>query len=403
MGEFHCKVADARGQVFTQVELATSEAEVRQRLNEKGLHVYSIRSRGLPVLSWSWSRAPRRRFSAENLQLFNQQFVTLIRAGLPILRALDLLTERTKRPGLRAVLEDIRQRIRGGESLSEAFEAQGIFSQVYTTSLLAGERSGNLAGVLDYFIAYQKVTGSVRRRLLTALVYPALLVGVAAGVLSYVTLYVIPRFSELYAEMNVPLPALTVAVVSVALNLRAYLILVVLLVLAAVGGLVAMARSDAGAQALDRTRLKLPFLGDTLLKFRLAQFCRTLSTLLTGGIPLVPSLEVSAGAMESPALRQAMSRAAQQVREGQSLNKALGGSGLVPDLVTEMIEVGESTGALPQMLNSVAEFYEEELNTRLTRLLALVEPLLLLVMGATILVILVALYLPIFSVGGAVR
>ncbi|MGH9862158.1 MAG: type II secretion system F family protein [Candidatus Acidiferrales bacterium] len=403
MREFHCKVADARGRVFIQVERGNSEAEVRQRLNEKGLHVYSIRPRGLPVLTWSWNRAPRRRFSAESFMLFNQQFVTLIRAGLPILRALDLLAERTKRPGLRAVLEDIRQRVRGGESLSEAFEAQGIFPQVYTSSLLAGERSGNLAGVLDYFIAYQKVTGSVRRRLLTALVYPALLVAVAAGVISWVTLYVIPRFAELYAEMNVPLPALTVAVVTAALNIRAYLILLVLLALAAVGGLVAMARSEAGAQALDRARMKLPLLGDTLLKFRLAQFCRTLSTLLSGGIPLVPSLEVSAGAMESPALRQAMNRAAQQVREGQSLNRALGGSGLVPDLVTEMIEVGESTGALPQMLNSVAEFYEEELNTRLTRLLALVEPLLLLVMGGTILVILVALYLPIFSVGSAVR
>jgi len=165
----------------------------------------------------------------------------------------------------------------------------------------------------------------------------------------------------------------------------------------------AIAQVEAGAQALDRARMKLPLLGDILLKFRLAQFSRTLGTLLTGGIPLVPSLEVSAGAMESPALKRIIETAAVRVSEGQSLNTALAGTGIIPDLISEMIEVGESTGALPQMLVSVAEFYEEELNTKLARLLALVEPLLLVVMGATILVILVALYLPIFSIGSAVR
>lgn len=403
MPNFLCRVADARGHVFTQVEEAGTEAEVRHRLTEKGLYIHSIRSRGLPVLAWSLTGPPRHRFSADDFVLFNQQFVTLIRAGLPILRALDLLADRTTRSGLRAVLDDIRHRVRGGDSLSEAFAAQGLFSEVYTSSLLAGERSGNLAGVLDQYIAYQKVTGSVRRRLLTALVYPALLVVVAAAVLSYVTLHVIPRFAELYSEMNVALPALTVAVVSVALNLRASLLVVLLLVATLVVVYLVVSRSEAGAQTLDRARMNLPLVGDIVLKFRLAQFCRTLNTLLSGGIPLVPSLEVSAGALESPALRRAMEIAARQVTEGQSLHAALAGTGIVPTLVTEMIEVGEGTGALPQMLTSVAEFYEEELNTQLTRLMALVEPLLLLVMGGTILVILVALYLPIFSIGGAVR
>ena len=403
MASFLCRVADTRGHIFTQVEEAGTEAEVRQRLSERGLYVYSVRGHGLPALSWNFTRSGRSGFSADNFLLFNQQFVTLVRAGLPILRALDLLAERTTRPGLRAVLDDIRQRVKGGASLSDAFAAQGLFSEVYTSALLAGERSGNLAGVLDQFIIYQKVTGSVRRRLLTALVYPALLVVVAAAVLSYVTLFVIPRFSELYSEMNTDLPPLTVAVVTIALNLRASILVFLLLLASVVTALVLIGRSEAGAQALDRGRMKLPLLGDILLKFRLIQFCRTLATLLTGGIPLVPSLEVSAGAMESPALRRVVETAARGVSEGQSLHAALAGTGIMPDLVSEMIEVGESTGALPQMLASVAEFYEEELNTKLARLLALVEPLLLVVMGATILVILVALYLPIFSIGSAVR
>lgn len=403
MASFLCRVADARGHIFTQVEEAGTEVEVRQRLSERGLYVYSVRGQGLPALGWHFTRSGRPGFSADNFLLFNQQFVTLVRAGLPILRALDLLAERTTRSGLRAVLDDIRQRVKGGASLSDAFSAQGLFSEVYTSALLAGERSGNLAGVLDQFITYQKVTGSVRRRLLTALVYPALLVIVAAAVLSYVTLFVIPRFAELYSEMNTELPPLTVAVVTIALNLRASILVFLLLLASVVTALVLIGRSEAGAQALDRARMKLPLLGDILLKFRLTQFCRTLATLLTGGIPLVPSLEVSAGAMESPALRRVVETAARGVSEGQSLHAALAGTGIMPDLVSEMIEVGESTGALSQMLASVAEFYEEELNTKLARLLALVEPLLLVGMGATILVILVALYLPIFSIGSAVR
>lgn len=403
MAEFLCRVADERGKVFTQVETAASEADVRRRMAEKGLFIYSIRGRSLPKLAIRLPGLSGDRISSSQLLLFNQQFVTLIRAGLPILRALDLLAERGAQPRMRAILNDIRERVRGGASLSEAFRSQGQFSEVYTSSLLAGERSGNLAGTLEQYISFQKVTGSVRRRLLSAMVYPSLLIVVAAGVLSYVTLHVIPRFSELYSEMNVELPPLTVAVVTVALNLRASLLVFILVVAAAGTALFLISRRDTGAQALDRARMKIPLIGTIVLKFRLAQFCRTLSTLLSGGIPLVPSLEVAAGAMESPLLRHTVAGAAEGVSGGQSLHAALARTGVFPDLVTEMIEVGENTGALPAMLSSVAEFYEEELNAQLGALLTLVEPLLLLVMGGVVLTILVALYLPIFSIGAVVR
>lgn len=403
MGEFVCKVADARGQVSVQVETAASEAELRRRLAEEGLFLYSIRNRSLRGLSWHWPLLGPRRLAADEFLLFNQQFVTLIRAGLPILRALDLLAERAARPALRAILNNVCERVRGGASVSEAFQAQGVFSEIYVSSLVAGERSGNLPGVLDYFISYLKVSGTVRRRLLAALVYPALLVAVAASVLTFVTLYVIPRFAALYADLNIALPSLTVAVITFALGIRNSLALVAVVVLVLAGAILVITRSEAGAQALDRARLGIPLAGSILLKFRLAQFCRTLSTLLAGGIPLVPSLEVAAGALESPLLHHAVGVAAVRVREGQSLHAALAATGTVPALVTEMIEVGEGTGALPQMLTSVAEFYEEELNARLTTLMALIEPLLLLAVAAVIFVILVALYLPIFSVGTLVH
>jgi type IV pilus assembly protein PilC len=406
MPEFTCKVTDDRGQTSVLVEQADSEAELRQRLTERGLFAYSIQPRTvLPAVSLGFKdgRPRRRRLAPDEFTLFNQQFVTLIRAGLPIMQALDILSQRAARPALRSILTDIRQRVRGGASLSDAFAAQGIFPQVYTTALLAGERSGNLPQVLEQYIAYQKITGSLRRRLLTTLVYPTLLVIVASGVLSYVIVYVVPKFAALYAEMQQGLPPLTVLVLSLSLSVRDSVLILLIVVAALVFAAGMAARRPAGAQFLDRLRMGLPIAGDILLKFRLTQFCRTLSTLLSSGIPLVSSLEVAGGAMGSPVLRAAMAGAAQGVREGKPLHTALEETGIVPGLVTEMVEVGESTGALPQMLSSVSEFYEEELDARLARLIALVEPLLLLVVGGVVLVILIALYLPVFSLGQMAR
>jgi type IV pilus assembly protein PilC len=406
MPEYTCKVTDDRGQTSVLVEQADSEAELRQRLTERGLFAYSIQPKSvLPTVSLGFKdgRPRRRRLPPDEFTLFNQQFVTLIRAGLPIMQALEILSQRAARPGLRSILGDIRQRVRGGASLSDAFAAQGVFPQVYTTALLAGERSGNLPVVLEQYIAYQKITGSLRRRLLTTLVYPTLLVIVASGVLSYVIVYVVPKFAALYAEMEQGLPPLTVLVLSLSLSARDS-VLILLIVVAALAFAAGMAaRRPAGAQFLDRLRMGLPIAGDILLKFRLTQFCRTLGTLLSSGIPLVSSLEVAGGAMGSPVLRAAMAGAAQGVREGKPLHKALEETGIVPGLVTEMVEVGESTGALPQMLSSVSEFYEEELDARLARLIALVEPLLLLVVGGVVLIILIALYLPVFSLGQLAR
>lgn len=403
MGEYLCRVADASGRVSLQVEAAASEGELRRRLAEKGLFVYSVRSRGLPGISWHWRFQRRRGPSPGDFLLFNQQLMTLARAGLPILQALDLLAKRAARPSLRDILDDVRERVRGGAALSDAFRATGLFSEVYTSALLAGERSGNLVGVLEQYIAYSKITSAVRRRIVTALVYPALLVVVAAGILSYITLYVIPRFAQLYDEMNVALPTFTVAVVSFATHLRGWILLLVIAAVAGTAALVVARRTDTGAQAIDRAQLRLPIVGAVLMKFRLAQFCRTLATLLTGGIPLVTSLQVSAGALSGAVLRNNVETAAERVSEGESLHAALAAGGVIPPLVTEMVEVGESTGALPQMLGSVAEFYEEELDTELATLMALIEPLLLVFMGGVVLTILVALYLPIFSIGAAAR
>ncbi|MFQ5817364.1 MAG: type II secretion system F family protein [Terriglobia bacterium] len=400
MAEYVCKVGDARGQVFEQVERAESENELRRRLSAQGLFVYSVRPRGLPRL-----RLPvrRRRLRADDFLIFNQQFVTLIRAGLPILQALEMLAKRAARPALRALLDDVRQRVRAGAGLSEAFKTQGVFPEVYTASLSAGERSGNLTGVLDQYINYQKVSTSVRRRLLTVLVYPALLVVLSGGVLTVVITYVVPRFASLYEELGAELPLLTQVVINFAMNVRAWVLVILTGMVVGAVGFFLWSRSAGGARLLDRLKLGVPVVGDIWLKFRVAQFARTLSTLLVGGIPLVTSLETARDAVGSALLRETIQQAANGVREGQPLHAALGAQGIIPGLVLEMIEVGETTGALAQMLASVAEFYEEDLTTRLTALMALVEPLVLVCMGLVIAFILVALYLPIFSLATLVR
>ncbi|MBI4461391.1 MAG: type II secretion system F family protein [Acidobacteria bacterium] len=402
MAEYVCKVGNAQGQVFEQMEQADSETELRQRLSAQGLLIYSVRRSGLSALRL---RLPgsRARLRADDFLIFNQQFATLIRAGLPILRSLDLLAERAARPALRAFLTDVRQRVRAGADLSQAFRAQGVFPEVYTASLLAGERSGNLTGVLDQYIAYQKVSGSVRRRLLTVLVYPALLVVFSSIVLGVVITYVVPRFAELYAELRAELPFLTQLVINFALHVRSSVLLILAAVVAGAAVAVPWSRTAGGGRVLDRVKLGLPVVGDIWLKFRVAQFARTLSTLLAGGIPLVTSLETARDSIGGPLLRDTVDRAAHRVREGQPLHRALVDPGLVPELMLEMVEVGEATGSLAQMLASVAEFYEEDLNTRLTALMALVEPLVLVFMGLVIAFILVALYLPVFSLATLVR
>jgi type IV pilus assembly protein PilC len=396
MTEFVCKVGDSTGRVFQQVESAPSEAEARQRLADKGFHVYSIRGHLGVLTQLSRGRRDRVVRSSEFL-IFNQQFNTLIKAGLPILKALDLLAERAAAPRLRPVLSDVRQRVRDGAMLSESLEAQGVFPGVYTTSILAGEKSGNLTGVLDNYIAYQRVSVGFRNRLKTVLIYPSILVVAVVSVLSFLVTYAVPQFATLYTDLNVSLPPITKVVLAISLPLRNYLLVIVVGLAAAIILGFLWSRSERGALALERLRPKIPLLGDIWLKAQVAQFVRTLSTLLAGGTPLVTSLDTAASSIGSRLISTSVRKAAGQVREGQTLHNSLAAEGLIPGLALEMIEVGESSGALTAMLASVADFYEEEVNLRLTGFLAWIEPAILVFMAVVVAFILIALYLPMFS------
>jgi len=396
MGQFHCRVADADGRVFSHVEPASSLEEARQKLVDRGLYVYSVESRGGRLAALVRQKSGREIGGSEFL-ILNQQFNTLIKAGLPILKALDLLATRASAPKLRPVISQVRDRVREGKSLSEAVAEAGVFSKVYSTAILAGEKSGNLPGVLDYYIAYQRVSTGVRKNIIASLAYPALLISVAVIIVTYLVTAVIPKFALLYRDMNVELPAPTRLLIAITVDYRYAVFGMVVLLAVTAAGVFLWSRSEEGGAAFDRFKFRLPVIGDTLLKFQVAQFSRTLSTLLTGGTPLVAGLQTASDAITSKLLRSTVDQATQMVREGESLHGALASKGIVPELALDMIEVGESSGALSPMLNSVAEFYEEEVNLRLTALVSLIEPLLLVFMGLLIAFILISLYLPIFS------
>src|SRR5215472_5944449 len=396
MGEFVCRVADANGRVFSHVEAAATLDEARQKLADRGYYIYSVEARS-SLVSGMLGVRKERKISGNDFLILNQQFNTLIKAGLPILKALDLLATRATAPKLRPILSQIRDRVREGRSLSEAVEEAGVFSKVYSTAILAGEKSGNLSGVLDYYIAYQKVSTGVKKKIVASLVYPTLLVIVASCIVSYLVTGVVPKFAALYRDLGVPLPAPTQLLISITVDYRNYILGILAAFLLGVVALFFWSRSEEGGVAFDRMLFRVPVIGDTLLKFQASQFCRTLATLLTGGTPLVAALSTASESITSKLVRGSVTDATQMVREGESLHSALAAGKIMPELALDMIEVGESSGALAPMLNSVAEFYEEEVSLRLGALVSLIEPVILVFMGMLVAFILISLYLPIFS------
>jgi type IV pilus assembly protein PilC len=392
MTEFVIRLADERGRVQEQTHAAATAEELRARFTQAGYFVYSVEPRGILA-----AQTRNKKVKLETFLVFNQQFLTLIRAGLPILSSLDLLARRQKVPHFRAQLEDVTTRVKNGESISESFEAQGGFPVVYTTTLLAGERSGNLEEVLQRYLDFQRVSLTFRKKLTASLIYPAVLVVMVTGMFIFLITYVVPQFAKLYEQLGTALPAITMFLLSLGKYAQSYG-LYALAALAVFGFLLyRWIKTDSGAMVVDRVRIGLPVIGGVWLKYQVGLFSRTLSTLLKGGLPLVPSLETAARSIDSKQISNAVFSSVESVREGKGLSVSLNATKVFPELAVEMIEVGESTGALPQMLNSVAEFFEEDVQTSLTAAMSLIEPAILIVMGVVVVTILIALYLPIFS------
>jgi type IV pilus assembly protein PilC len=401
--QFVCRVGTPDGRVLEEVMSAGDESSLRVELAKRGYHIFEVRRRGVPrKLGASGFSLRRKRIPAEEFMIWNQELAALLKAGLPLLQALDLMLERMKNAYFKGLLTDIRDRVKSGIDLSDAFASYGdTFPRLYPSTLKAGERSGELEQVIRRFIRYMKLVLDARRRVVSALVYPAVLVCLSVGMIAVMAVYVVPKFMSFFTELGTDLPLITQVVLSIStFATRNWPIILVGLVVGVIA-LRSWGNTEAGGLALDRFKLRLPFLGPVLHRFAMSEFCRSLSTLLSGGIPLVPAFEIATTSVGNAYVRSKVEPSIQMVREGKPFFAALEASEIFTDMSIDMVKVGETTGSLDDMLGSVADFLDEQIETRMQRLLSLVEPMMLVFMGAIIAILLISIYLPMFSMLGS--
>ncbi|HEY1911723.1 MAG TPA: type II secretion system F family protein [Vicinamibacterales bacterium] len=395
--EFRCRLASPNGEIVEGVYAAENEARLRHELEEKGLFVLSLQPKHA-IAGLAFHLPQRRTVNTREFLVFNQELATLLKAGMPLVQSLDLLKRRVTSPTFREVLTDIHEKVRSGTALSDAFGAHGdLFPRVYTASLLAGERSGNLDAVLRRYVEYTKIIATVKRKTVSALVYPAILVTLAIGLVSIIVLKVVPAFSDFYTSFGAQLPLVTRIIVKVSDVARSQFTLIVAVLLGVGVAVFAWVKQPGQKSRFDRVVLVLPMLGGVARKFATSQMSRTLATLLGGGLPLVNALDIAARSVGNQYMAGQLDIVSARVREGESFAAALEARRAFPEVAVKMAEVGESTGALQEMLNTVADFYDEEISTTMDRFITLVEPVLLVFMGLVIAGLLLALYMPLFQ------
>ena len=400
--EFRCRLGTAGGEIIEGIYVADSETRLRRELEEKGLFVLSLQRRGgLPNLARAGGQ--RRRISRQEFLVFNQELATLLKAGMPLVQSLDILRQRVANATFKAVLDDVYDKVKSGTGLSDAFGAHGdLFPPVYAASLMAGERSGNLDSVIRRYVAYEKVIGAVKKRTISALIYPLILTLMMLGLIAIIVLRVVPSFSAFYENFDRELPLSTRIIVGFSDALVANFWLIVIAIVGTVVGVLAWVRQPGQRERLDRMLLEVPWAGTTVRKFATAQMARTLGTLLGGGIPLVNALEIVNRSMSNRHMARELEEITGRVREGESFAAAMLKRHVFPDVAVKMVEVGEQTGALQEMLNSLADFYDEEIETEVARFITIIEPVLLIVMGLVIALVVIALYLPLFELSSVV-
>lgn len=395
MPEFIVRVGTPDGEIVERHVQAATMRAAQDELRRQGLHIFEAR-RGAVALRDFLPRAGRV-ISTERFLLFNQELLALVKAGLPIIQSFDIMLERQKNLRFREVLSEIKEKVKSGVALSDAFASFGdLFPPIYSTSLRAGERSGDLEGVLRRFLRYQKIIVNLRKRVIGALIYPSVLIALSVGMVMIMLTYVIPKFSEFYTGFGKELPPFTRFMIAFAATVRSNIVFIVVGVVVAV---ILLRRwvTTSGRLLWDRLKLRIPLAGGILHRFAIMQFTQSLGTLLSGGTPMVPAIEIASQSVTNQLIATRIADIVQNVREGEPLWRSLEETRVISDLAVEMIKVGESTGALTEMLANVSEFYDEEIEARLARVVAAIEPIILVIMGGVIAILLYAFYLPLFQ------
>ena len=401
MATFAYRVARSDGSTFDGQIEGEEEQLIRAKLESQGLLVFKVQRRGAAPATTSVGMRSLRKLPVQEFLIFNQELFALMKAGLPVLRVWDLLIERAGHAAFQQALKTVRQDIRGGASASDALAKHPIyFSDLYIATMKAGEQSGNIAEVLQRYIVYLKLMIGLRQKVTKALAYPAFLVLVGVAVIGFLLSYVVPTFVSVYGEVGKTLPAATQALIDIVNRLQTYLIPGMLTLLGFALMVRTYYRTPAGRLAIDRLLLALPVLGPIFVKHHTIQLTRTFATILASGTPLVEALQIARGAVSNRSVSKGLAGAVEEIREGATLAAALDRPKVFPKLALEMISVGEETGSLENMLRDVAEFYESDLDLRLTQLTTWIEPTLLLVMGLLVGAIVVVMYLPVFQMAG---
>lgn len=398
MAEFICRLGTPAGEIVTRTVEGLSEQELRQRLALEGYRIFSVE--GSSLTSGRSRSASQRavKIKLDDFLLFNQQLAALLHAGLPVLQSIQMLRQRSPNAKLRAVLADVETRIKSGSALSEAFASQGeTFPKIYTASILAGERSGNLDEVLRRYVEYTKAIAQLRRKIRGALTYPILLLCAAAILVTVLTTFVIPQFSSLYDNMGTELPTITVVVVGFSSAIRENLFWLAPALAGVIAAIVSWRKTENGRRTMDRWILKIPIIGDLIRQMTTAQFSRSMATLLAGGITVVESFQIALASVANRELLRSTEPALPKVREGKPFTESLAEAGWVPELATDMIGVGERSGSLREMLDEVSGFYDAETEVKLGQLTSLIEPAILFVMAGVVITILLAIYLPLLQ------
>jgi len=398
--DYICRVGTPSGEVMEHVFTAPDEAALRLELEQKGYYLFSVRRGfGLKDLAFRRPKVP-----TDLLLVFGQELAALLKAGLPLLQSLDVMLERQRHPVFRRSLATVREKVKSGVALSEAFRAEGdLYPPIFAASLIAGERSGSLETVLRRFVQYLRLNQALKKRAVSAAVYPTVLFFMMIGLVSIMLVKVIPAFQGFYEGFHVELPLATRALMAFATAVRDNLVWILLVLIGGVVAAVAWLRREGSGVVVDRFLLRVPYVGGLMRMYATSQLARSLSTLLAGGLPLLNAMEVASASVGNRAMAAAAAGAAPQIREGKSLTAALESTGMLENLALEMIKVGEHTGALADMLTAIADFYDEDLETRLATVLALVEPVILVLMAVVVAGMLLAFYLPLFEAISAVQ
>jgi general secretion pathway protein F len=393
--EFRIKALDAAHCVVCCVLDAVDEADARRQLALRELRVISL--------------APLRRLkllmrpAQLQLAVFSQQLVSLLDAGLSLVEALEALTERESSPGTKRVLDRVLARLYEGQTLAAAFaEHPESFPPLYIASVRASERTGALREALTRFIAYQHQADALRKTLVNACIYPAVLLGVGLLVMVFLMGYVVPRFSAIYADVGSDLPAASRLLLSWGQLIDEHAGVMALFALASLGAAIYGLTRPAMRAAIGVWITRIPAVGRQLHIYQLARLYRTAGMLLRGGIPAVAALQMSAGLVRASS-RAAFSAATQSVREGQSLAQAMELHGLTTPVAARMLRVGERSGNMGEMMERIAAFCEEELARWVAIVTRLIEPVLMTVIGLVIGVIVVLMYFPIFQLAGSIK